>query len=44
MANVKQTKAQVIGATPVLSDMIASGKVKVAAGVYEIATGAIKMA
>ena len=44
MANVKQTKAQVIGATPVLSDMIASGKVKVAAGVYDIATGAIKMA
>ena len=44
MANVRQTVAQVTGAKPMLSDMIASGKVKVAGGVYEIATGAITMA
>lgn len=43
-ANVRQSVSQLTSAQPILSDMIASGKVKVAGGVYEIATGAIAMA
>ena len=43
MANARQSVAQITSAKPMLSDMIASGKVKIAGGVYEIATGAITM-
>jgi carbonic anhydrase len=43
-ANVRQSMAQVTSAGPILSDMIASGKVKVAGGVYDIGSGAIAMA
>jgi carbonic anhydrase len=42
-ANARQSLTQVTNAKPILSDMIASGKVKVAGGVYNIATGAIAM-
>ena len=41
MANARQSVAKITSAKPMLSDMIASGKVKIAGGVYEIATGAI---
>lgn len=37
--NVRRTVHAVTSAQPVLSDMIASGKVKVAGGVYDIASG-----
>ena len=37
--NVRQTVQHVTAAKPMLSDMIAAGKVKVAGGVYDIATG-----
>jgi carbonic anhydrase len=39
--NVKQTMGQVSSATPVLSDMVSAGKVKVAGGVYDIGTGKV---
>lgn len=39
--NVRQTVRQVTAAKPVLADMIAAGKVKVAGGVYDIATGKV---
>jgi carbonic anhydrase len=39
--NVRQTMQHVTAATPLLSDMIAAGKVKVAGGVYDIATGRV---
>jgi carbonic anhydrase len=42
--NVRQTMRHVIAATPLLSDMIAGGKVKVAGGIYEIATGKVSLA
>jgi carbonic anhydrase len=41
--NVRQTAAHVTAAQPVLADMISSGKVKVAGGVYEIATGMVRL-
>jgi carbonic anhydrase len=41
--NVRQTMQHVTAATPLLSDMIAAGKVKVAGGVYDIATGRVGM-
>ena len=37
--NVRRTVRNVMSAQPVLTDMIASGKVKVAGGVYDIASG-----
>jgi carbonic anhydrase len=43
VANARQSLAQITNAKPMLSDMIAGGKVKVAGGVYNIATGAIAM-
>jgi len=39
--NVRQTVQHVTGAKPMLADMIAAGKVKVAGGVYDIATGRV---
>ena len=39
--NVRQTVRQVTAAKPLLADMIAGGKVKVAGGVYDIATGKV---
>jgi len=39
--NVRETVQHVTAAKPVLSEMIAGGKVKVAGGVYDIATGKV---
>ena len=39
--NVRRTIQAVTTAQPVVAEMIASGKVKVAGGVYDIATGAV---
>lgn len=39
--NVRQTVHNITTAQPVLADMIASGKVKVAGGVYDIASGKV---
>jgi carbonic anhydrase len=39
--NVRQTVQHVAAAKPMLSDMIAAGKVKVAGGVYDIASGKV---
>jgi carbonic anhydrase len=44
MANVRQSVSQLTNAQPIVSDMIAGGKVKIVGGVYDIATGAIAMA
>jgi carbonic anhydrase len=41
--NVRQTMQQVTAAQPMLSEMVAGGKVKVAGGVYDIATGRVKL-
>ena len=41
--NVRQTTQRVTAAQPLLSEMIAGGKVKVAGGVYDIATGRVKL-
>lgn len=41
--NVRMTVSKVTGAKPVLADMVASGKVKVAGGVYDIATGKVNL-
>lgn len=41
--NVRQTVQSVIAAKPLLADMIASAKVKVAGGVYNIATGKVTL-
>ena len=41
--NVRQTVQRVTAAKPLLSDMIAGGKVKVAGGVYDIATGKVTL-
>jgi carbonic anhydrase len=40
--NVRRTVQAVIAAQPVLAGLVASGKVKVAGGVYDIATGAVR--
>ena len=37
--NVRRTMQAVAAAQPLLAEMIASGKVKLAGGVYDIATG-----
>jgi carbonic anhydrase len=42
--NVRQTVENVKSAKPLLSDMVASGKVKIAGAVYDIATGVAKFA
>ena len=39
--NVRQTIGQVASAAPVLADLVSAGKVKVAGGVYDIATGKV---
>jgi carbonic anhydrase len=41
--NVRMTIKKVSGAQPMLADMVASGKVKVAGGVYDIATGKVNL-
>jgi carbonic anhydrase len=41
--NVRQTVQSVVAAKPLLADMIAGGKVKVAGGVYNIATGKVTL-
>jgi carbonic anhydrase len=41
--NVRQTVQHVTDAKPMLSDMIAGGKVKVVGGVYDIATGKVNL-
>jgi carbonic anhydrase len=41
--NVRLTEQQTGTTTPVLSQMVASGKVKVAGGVYDIATGKVRL-
>ncbi len=41
--NVRMTVKKVTGAQPMLADMVASGKVKVAGGVYDIATGKVNL-
>src|SRR5579872_7122881 len=41
--NVRRTVHNVTAAQPLLSDMIAGGKVKVAGGVYDIATGRVTL-
>ena len=41
--NVRLTVQRVSVATPLLADMVAEGKVKVAGGVYDIATGRVKL-
>lgn len=42
--NVRQTMGQVSSAAPVLADLVSAGKVKVAGGVYDIATGKVTAA
>ena len=39
--NVRQTMGQVASAAPMLADLVSAGKVKVAGGVYDIATGKV---
>jgi carbonic anhydrase len=41
--NARMTVSKVTGAQPMLAGMIASGKVKVAGGVYDIATGKVNL-
>jgi carbonic anhydrase len=41
--NVRQTVQHVVAAKPLLADMVSSGKVKVAGGVYDIATGKVSL-
>jgi carbonic anhydrase len=41
--NVRQTVQHVTAAQPLLADMVSSGKVKVAGGVYDIATGKVNL-
>jgi carbonic anhydrase len=41
--NVRQTAKEVAAAQPLLSDLVASRKVKVAGGVYDIATGQVTL-
>jgi len=41
--NVRHTMVQLTGARPLLSDFVARGAVKVAGGVYDIATGKVRM-
>ncbi len=41
--NVRQTVQNVTAAKPLLADMVSSGKVKVAGGVYDIATGKVTL-
>jgi carbonic anhydrase len=41
--NVRQNVQHVTAAKPILSDMIAAGKIKVAGGVYDIATGKVSL-
>jgi carbonic anhydrase len=41
--NVRQTVQHVAAAQPMLAGMIADGKVKLAGGVYDIATGKVTM-
>jgi carbonic anhydrase len=41
--NVRLTSQQVVAAKPLLAEMIAGGKVKVAGGVYDIATGRVNL-
>jgi carbonic anhydrase len=41
--NVRQTVKEIAAAEPLLSSLIASGKVKVAGGVYDIATGQVSL-
>jgi carbonic anhydrase len=38
-----QNVQHVTAAKPILSDMIAAGKIKVAGGVYDIATGKVSL-
>ncbi|HEY4041143.1 MAG TPA: carbonic anhydrase [Rhodopila sp.] len=41
--NVRLTKQQITASAPVLSAMVVSGKVKVAGGVYDLATGKVRL-
>jgi carbonic anhydrase len=41
--NVRHTMAQLTAARPLLADFVARGQVKVAGGVYEIATGKVRL-
>jgi carbonic anhydrase len=41
--NVRRTTQAVVAAQPVMAGLIASGKVKVAGGVYDIATGHVNL-
>jgi carbonic anhydrase len=41
--NVRLTMRTIAGAHPLMADMIASGKVKLAGGVYDIATGRVNL-
>jgi carbonic anhydrase len=41
--NVRQTAKEIAAAEPLLSGLVASGKVKVAGGVYDIATGQVTL-
>jgi carbonic anhydrase len=41
--NVRQTVRNVAGAKPLLAEMVAAGRVKVAGGVYDIATGRVNL-
>ena len=41
--NVRRTTQAIAAAQPLLAEMIASGKVKVAGGVYDIATGHVSL-
>jgi carbonic anhydrase len=41
--NVRLTTQAVVTAQPVVAALVAAGKVKVAGGVYDIATGAVSL-
>jgi carbonic anhydrase len=41
--NVRRTTQAVVAAQPVMAGLIANGKVKVAGGVYDIATGHVNL-
>ena len=41
--NVRMTTQAVVTAQPMVAAMISAGKVKVAGGVYDIATGAVSL-
>ena len=43
IGNVRQTMQHVTAAKPLLAEMIAGGKVKLAGGVYEITTGKVNL-